>query len=605
MHNRVDVFICGSGSAGLSAATWLARCGVRCKVVESRSGPLEIGQADGAQVRSVEIFESFGLVEELLRVGYHNVEVAFWNQDGKGDGIVRTRTAPATHPGLSHLPRVILSQASFNGMLLEAMKRFNGQEVDYGYKVVEVKVDEEKANDPDAYPVAIVTERDGKEEKFEAKYALACDGAHSAVRRSLGFKMIGDAADSIWGVMDIFPRTDFPDIRKQVILQSKVGSMIIIPREGGSMNRFYMELPQGTVAKNVKLEDLQAATRQIFRPYQVDFADTFWWSVYSIEQRLADQFSKADRVFLTGDACHTHSPKAGQGMNVSLQDGYNIGWKLASILKGQTGPELLKTYVIERQRIAETLINWDKVWAKQMASVGKDAGGVLDADGNIDFSEIFVKAEAFTAGLTVTYDDSSITRAKGSSQQLAASLIVGMRFPSVQVVRFCDGFPMQLVRALPSDGRWRIVIFAGDIRQDAASRKLSQLGEYLFSDGGLVEKYLPPRSDIDSFIEVIIVLFGERLEIDQEQIPQCFYPVTGKWRMRDLHKIYIDDESYHSGHGHAYEFYGVHPEKGAIAIIRPDNYVSAVLGIEDHEGISDFFGGFALERKEDNVVARL
>jgi phenol 2-monooxygenase len=172
MHNKVDVFICGSGSAGLSAATWLARCGVRCKIVDSRSGPLEIGQADGAQVRSVEIFESFGMVEELLRVGYHNVEVAFWNPDGKGGGVVRARSAAATHPGLSHLPRVILSQARFNGMLLEAMKRFNGQEVDYGYKVLEVKVDEEKANDPDAYPVAVVTEKDGKEETFEAKYAL-------------------------------------------------------------------------------------------------------------------------------------------------------------------------------------------------------------------------------------------------------------------------------------------------------------------------------------------------------------------------------------------------------------------------------------------------
>lgn len=414
--------------------------------------------------------------------------------------------------------------------------------------------------------------------------------------------MIGDTSDSIWGVMDIFPRTNFPDIRKQVILQSKVGSMVLIPREGGSMNRFYIELPQGTVAKGVNLEDLQAATRQIFRPYQIDFADTFWWSAYSIGQHLADQFSKANRVFLTGDACHTHSPKAGQGMNVSLQDGYNIGWKLASILKGQTGPDLLKTYTIERQRIAEILIHWDKVWVKQMASMGKDSGGVLDADGNIDFSEIFVKAEAFTAGLTVTYDDSSITRAKGSSQQLATNLIVGMRFPSVQVIRFCDALPMQLVRALPSDGRWRIVVFAGDIRQDAAFRKLNQvsyasnqlahvliyqLGEYLFSDGGFIQKYLPPSSDIDSFIEVIVVLSGERLKINQEQIPQCFWPVTGKWRMRgrakpdhllsllmtclDLHKIYIDDESYHSGHGHAYEFYGVHPEKGAIAIIRPDN----------------------------------
>ncbi|KAI4155713.1 MAG: hypothetical protein LQ340_000802 [Diploschistes diacapsis] len=172
MHNKVDVLICGSGSAGLCAATWLARCGIRCKVVDSRSGPLSIGQADGAQVRSVEIFESFGIVEDLLRAGYHNVEVAFWGPDGKGDSIVRMRTAAATHPGLSHLPRVILSQARFNGMMLEAMRSFNGQEVDYGYKVLEVKVDEEKAIDPDAHAVVVVTEKDGKEEIFEAKYVL-------------------------------------------------------------------------------------------------------------------------------------------------------------------------------------------------------------------------------------------------------------------------------------------------------------------------------------------------------------------------------------------------------------------------------------------------
>lgn len=172
MHNKFDVFICGSGSAGLSAATWLARCGVRCKIVDSRSGPLEFGQADGAQVRSVEIFESFGIVDEILRVGYHNVEVTFWNPDGKGGGLVRTRSAAATHPGLSHLPRVMLSQAKFNGIFLEAMKKFNEQEVDYGYKVVGVKVDEEKSNDPHAYPVTIVTEKNGKEETFMAKYAL-------------------------------------------------------------------------------------------------------------------------------------------------------------------------------------------------------------------------------------------------------------------------------------------------------------------------------------------------------------------------------------------------------------------------------------------------
>jgi len=278
-----------------------------------------------------------------------------------------------------------------------------------------------------------------------------------------------------WGVMDVFPQTNFPDIRKQCIMQSDAGSIITIPREGGSLIRIYVELQPGTIAKGVTLEHIQTAARQVFSPYQLDFAYVYWWSVYPIGQRISGHFSEANRIFLTGDACHTHSPKAGQGMNVSFQDGYNIGWKLASILKGQAGPELLQTYVLERQKVADVLINWDKIWAKQLSSLGKDEGGVLDVNGKIDFSEIFVKAEAFTAGLTVTYDDSIITQANCSNQQVATNLKVGMRLQGVQVVRFCDAKVMQSVNALPSDGRWRVVAFPGDIRQKSASAKLGQV----------------------------------------------------------------------------------------------------------------------------------
>jgi phenol 2-monooxygenase len=174
MSSKFDVVICGSGTAGLAAATWLAQYGVDCKILESRSGPLDVGQADGIQVRSVEIFESFGMAEELLREAYHNIEVAFWGSDPtrNGMGIVRKRSAHATTPGLSHMPRVILNQARFNGMWLEAMGRLNRQEVDYGHKVTKVTVDEDKAKDPEAHPVTIVTEKGGKEEVFEAKYCL-------------------------------------------------------------------------------------------------------------------------------------------------------------------------------------------------------------------------------------------------------------------------------------------------------------------------------------------------------------------------------------------------------------------------------------------------
>lgn len=113
-----------------------------------------------------------------------------------------------------------------------------------------------------------------------------------------------------------------------------------------------------------------------------------------------------------------------------------------------------------------------------------------------------------------------------------------------------------------------------------------QLGKYLFSEQGPIQKYTIPGSDLDSFIEVIVLLSGERLKTKQEQIPQHFCPEVGKWGVRgktslhhvfepsnsivDLHKIYIDDESYHSGHGHAYDLYGVSPKSGANVIVRPD-----------------------------------
>jgi phenol 2-monooxygenase len=236
--------------------------------------------------------------------------------------------------------------------------------------------------------------------------------------------------------------------------------------------RFYIELPHGTAAKDVKLEDLHNTARRIFQQYTLDIADTFWWSAYSIGQRLVDHFSKDNRVFLTGDACHTHSPKAGQGMNVSLQDGYNIGWKLAAILKGQAGPDLLKTYNTEREKVAADLIDFDRSFMKLFSLKVNYANGATYQQ----FSEQFIKTGRYTAGLTATYDDSTITCTYRSTQSLATNIVVGMRFPSAQVVRFCDARAMQLVKALPADGRWRIVIFAGDLRDPASASRLENVG---------------------------------------------------------------------------------------------------------------------------------
>jgi phenol 2-monooxygenase (NADPH) len=489
---EVDVLIAGSGSAGLAAATWLSVLGIPAHdssdpqsggvaILEKRSGPMTLGQADGVQCRTVEMFESFNISEEMLREAYHVLEVAFWQDHQDGKGLRRVRYSADTQKGLSWQPHVILNQARVNGLLLEKMKREGGISVDYGWEIKEVALIESGQR------VRVVAENveGGFRREWRAKYVLGADGAHSNVRRSLGYKMLGDSSDAVWGVMDVYPRTNYPDVRKKAILQCNEGVLMIVPREGGELARFYIEMPPGTKAKEVQLQDLHEAARKIFATggYSMEISDTFWWSAYVIGQRLAEQFSLGNRVFLTGDACHTHSPKAGQGMNVSLQDGYNMGWKLGMVLRGLSDPSLLETYTLERGQVAADLIEFDRNWTKQLAARGQHNsdqnngtnGTNVDGHGETNFSDVFIKAAKYTAGLTAKYADSALTDAAGSKQDLASKVIVGMRFPSAQAVRFCDAKAMQLARALKADGRWRLVVFAGDLQVARNKDRLDQV----------------------------------------------------------------------------------------------------------------------------------
>ena len=604
MVQEVDILLVGSGSAGLAAATWLSIYGVPpastdpsqhggVKILEKRTEPMKMGQADGVQCRTVEIFESFGISEELLREAYWVNEVVFWKDSGDGKGLSRTRSAADTEKGLSWMPHVILNQARVNGLMIERMKRANeAYGVDYGWDVKSVKVEEGgewvrvKADDLNG----------GSLGEWRAKYVLGCDGAHSNVRRSLGYKMLGDSSEAVWGVMDVYPRTNFPDIRKKATLHSEAGALLIIPREGGSLARFYIELPEGTKAKDVKFEDLEAAAKRCFGKYDLEISGTAWWSAYAIGQRLADHFSKDNRVFLTGDACHTHSPKAGQGMNTSLQDGYNIGWKLGMVLSGQADSGLLETYTVERGKVAADLIDFDRSWTK-IISMKQAKAHENDPD---YFSTQFLKAAKYMAGLTAKYDDTTVTSSKRSKQDLATNAVVGMRFPSSQVVRFCDAKPMQLSRALAADSRWRLVIFAGDISETDTAARLRRLAEFLDSEDGPIHKATPQGRDVDSFIEPIVVLSGSRQSTDQEEIHPYFWPTTGKWRMRDVHKVFVDEESYNYGHGRIYDCCGIDPKRGAVIVLRPDQYVAQVTAIDDFDAIRSFFKSF--KRTTENGV---
>lgn len=182
---KTDVLIIGSGSAGLFAGVWLSQTNIPFTILERRNGPLQIGQADGVQCRTVEIYESFGISEELLRESYHVLEVAFWGPDAAEKGIERQSRSADTEKGLSHCPHVILNQARMNALVMGVMEKNiekrksesagKGeveQGVQYGWEVKSVSVDEKRVGDPNAHCVKVVAEKNGERQVWEAKYVL-------------------------------------------------------------------------------------------------------------------------------------------------------------------------------------------------------------------------------------------------------------------------------------------------------------------------------------------------------------------------------------------------------------------------------------------------
>jgi phenol 2-monooxygenase (NADPH) len=172
---RTDVIICGSGSAGLCAGLWLARLGIKFRILEKRDGPLRTGQADGVQCRTVEVFESFGLDAELKKHAYWVNEVVFWTNKDTESGIERVRRTADVLPGISWQPHVILNQARLNEILLEEMMRCSIGEIHYSTEVTHVKVDASLKDDHHAYAVTAFAEKpDGSKETFQSKYLLVC-----------------------------------------------------------------------------------------------------------------------------------------------------------------------------------------------------------------------------------------------------------------------------------------------------------------------------------------------------------------------------------------------------------------------------------------------
>jgi phenol 2-monooxygenase len=613
LPEELDVLIVGCGPTGLTLAAQLAAFpSIRTRIIEQKAGPLQLGQADGVACRSTEMFQAFGFAERVLREAYWVNETAFWTPDQDAPAqIGRARIVQDVEDGLSEFPHVILNQARIHEFYLDVMRHAAVPlEPVYARRLASLQADARSLADPSSYPLTARIEHvdgglAGAPETVRARYVVGCDGARSAVRGFMGRTLKGDTANQAWGVMDVLAVTDFPDIRRKAAIHSaEEGSMLVIPREGGYLVRMYVELDkladnQRVASLDVTPEHLVAAARRILHPYTLDVKEMAWWSVYEIGHRLCDGFddrlteadqSRIPRVFIAGDACHTHSPKAGQGMNVSMQDAFNLGWKLAAVLTGRAQTNLLSTYSQERTAIAKDLFDFDHRWSRMFSARPKGtAGAAADAVDLAEFQEYFIRHGRYTAGTATCYRPSLLT-GPSTYQELARGFVVGMRFHSAPVVRLADARPMHLGHTVRADGRWRLFAFADATAPSAATSRLRALCEFLQrSPSSPLRRYTPAGADEDSVIELMAVFQQSHRLLSVQELPSPLLPRKGRHGLIDYEKAYCPDLK----HGpDIFDLRGIDRVRGALIIVRPDQYVAHVLPLDGFEQLAAFFDAF-------------
>ena len=600
--DETDVLIVGCGPAGLVLAAQMANFpDVRTVVIDRRDGPLAVGQADGVACRTVEMFQTFGLASRLVDEAYWVNEVCFWQPDPDDRRrIHRAGRVCDTDAEVSEFPHVIVNQARMLAYLLDHMQRSASRLAPfYGLHASDLSI--ETSGDVD-YPVTVTLRhvkagvQTGEASVVRAKYVVGCDGARSAIRNAIGRELVGDAMDVSWGVMDVLGITDFPDIRLKCTIQSaEHGSIVLIPREGGYLARFYIELDRRELLQDggVTPERLTAVANRILHPYTLEVSDVGWWSVYEIGQRLCNKFDdvslqetsgRLPRVFIAGDACHTHSAKAGQGMNVSMADAFNLGWKLGAVLRGIAEPELLNTYSEERQRIAQELIEFDEEWSRMLSSPPKVSGdrGAQGVDPE-EFRRYFARHLGYTAGVATTYKPSILTATAGF-QHLAPGFVIGQRFHSAPVIRLADAKPMQLGHVALADGAWRLYIFGDRSDPTQPQSRVAALCEFLGSDESPVARFTPPDANPDAVLDVRAIFQQRHHDLRLENMPPVLLPRKGRFALVDYEKIFCSDPDA----GDIFTLRSLNREEGCMVLVRPDQYIANILPLEAHAMLHDF-----------------
>ncbi|MHC3468210.1 FAD-dependent monooxygenase [Streptomyces sp. 7R007] len=354
-----DVVVVGAGPTGLALGIDLARRGVDAVVVERGERLARGSRGKGIQPRTQEVFDDLGVIDALWAAGGEYPVGMIW-QDGQqvGEHQMMDPDEDADEDSPYLLPLMVPQWRTQE--ILYARLRELGGEVAFGRELVGLDQDADG-----------VTAHFASGSPVRARYAVAADGGRSAVRQALGVGMTGETVDPnpvlvadvrIGGLgreyWHIFPPHG-----------QGGGFLAICPLAGTDEFQLVAQFPEGTDV-DVSLAGVRRVVGERTHLDPAAVTDLSWSSGFRPRAALADRF-RAGRVFLAGDAAHVHSPAGGQGLNTSVQDAYNLGWKLGAVLRGGAQESLLDTYEEERRPVADQVLGLSTAIHRDEARRGK------------------------------------------------------------------------------------------------------------------------------------------------------------------------------------------------------------------------------------------
>ncbi len=454
--NLPSLLIVGAGPVGLTMACELTRFGIPCRIIDKAAERSQTSKALGVFPRTLEVFENIGVIDEALRAG-QKIFTFNIHQGEKELARINFASVATPYPFLLSLP-----QSETERILIEHLARA-GVEVEREVELSGLTQTNEAVH-------ALVRHADGREETIETPWLLGCDGAHSATRHALGMEFEGAPYDESFVLADVRAESSLP--RDEVhLFFSDDGLFALFPFRGDRV-RIIANIPpesRGQDLAEPTLEDMQQIAQRR-GPTDLRLSDAVWISRFHISHRKVASFRKL-RVFLAGDAAHIHSPAGGQGMNTGIQDSFNLGWKLALVVKGRAPAALLASYHSEREPIAKGVLNiTDRITrvATVKNPVVKTARDLLlSFVSGIDF--IGEKFADRMAELTVNYRTSAIVENYGRSAVRA-----GDRAPDGEL-RDANGRARRLFE-LFRDPRHTLLLFLGSGARPFDSTNLGDFG---------------------------------------------------------------------------------------------------------------------------------